>query len=286
MRLGHQDDQLITNVQLKKMGNMFSRLLSRSPQGDSRDRTETAAANPHGNLARAPPLISQIGQSGKVDAYLKEHMAEQDSDLRYALQACLSNSIARGLPPVAVSPALGKFLMMQCKVKNISHVLEIGTLGGYSAIWCAVGAGCSVTSLEISPDHAAVAQENLAAAGIGNNVDIVIGDARHTLRRIVDDIQTGKSQRPGLAFVDANKDAALEYFNLAVEAVGNAGIVVVDNLVRYGYIVDEAKVDEDAWIQGIRALIESVGQDKRVDATIFRTLSEGVYDGFLYAVVK
>ncbi|MGH2757939.1 MAG: O-methyltransferase, partial [Actinomycetota bacterium] len=118
----------------------------------------------------------------QVDGYFTELFGASDA----ALEAALEASSAAGLPPIAVSPNQGKLLMLLARMQRAKSILEIGTLGGYSTIWLARGVtdGGRVVSLEVEPSYAEVARSNVHNAGVGERVEIVVGDAKQTLAEL------------------------------------------------------------------------------------------------------
>lgn len=208
-----------------------------------------------------------------VDGYIGEHVRVHDP----ALTAALDASAQAGLPEIAVSPPQGKLLMLLAQTVGASRILEIGTLGGYSTIWLAraLPADGQLITCEYSAEHAAVARANVDAAGVGGKVDIRVGPALDTLPSL-----TGPFD---LAFIDADKEHNPDYFQAAVSLSRPGSLVIVDNTVRGGSIVDDASTD--AATEGTRALYRAVHEDTRVQATAVQTVGAKGYDGFLIARV-
>src|SRR6185295_14019111 len=176
----------------------------------------------------------------------------------------LAASDAAGLPAISVSPAHGKLLWILARLVNARRILEIGTLGGYSAIWLAraLPAGGKLISLEAVDEHARVARENIANAGLEKKVEIRVGPALATLPSL---------QGPfDLAFIDADKQNNPEYFSWALKLSRPGGLIVVDNVVRDGKVIDSRS--RDASVQGVRKLNELVAAEKRVSATAVQTV--------------
>lgn len=208
-----------------------------------------------------------------VDAYIGGHLGVADA----SLDTTLSNSRAAGLPEIAVSPPQGKLLMLLAASIGARRVLEIGTLGGYSTIWLAralPGDGELVTC-EYSSEHALVARKNVDGAGVGQLVDIRIGAAIDTLPTL-----TGSFD---LTFVDADKESNTAYFRWALQLSRPGSLIIIDNTVRSGAIVDPAR--DDPATEGTRALYEAVKNEPRVSATAIQTVGSKGYDGFLLARV-
>lgn len=208
-----------------------------------------------------------------VDAYIEDRLVGEDE----ALSATIRESAAAGLPAIAVSAAQGKLLHLLAMSIGAKRLLEIGTLGGYSAIWMAraLPSDGKLVSLEIDPRNAEVASRNIARAGLGDRVEILVGPAISRLPAL---------QGPfDLAFIDADKESNADYFDHAVRLSRPGGVIVVDNVVRNGAVIDAGG---NAMVQGVRRMVDAIHADKRVTATAVQTVGVKGYDGFLMAVVK
>ena len=214
-------------------------------------------------------------QWANVDRYFTERLAPADP----VLDAALAASAAGGLPAIHVAPNQGKFLSLVAQAIGARNVLEVGTLGGYSTIWLARSlspAGRLVT-LELNPRHAEVARANLARAGLADRVEIRIGPALDSLQALA-----GEAREPfDLVFIDADKPGNAEYFSRALSLSRPGGVIIVDNVVRNGAVIDPAR--QDANVGGVKRLIELVAAEPRVSATVIQTVGEKGYDGFLLA---
>jgi predicted O-methyltransferase YrrM len=210
-----------------------------------------------------------------VDRYITDRLLPPDAALDGAVQA----STDAGLPAIAVSPAQGKFLHLLAQLIHARRVLEIGTLGGYSTIWLAkaLSPGGRLITLEFDPKHATVARANLAKAGLSGLVDVRVG-------RAIDALPTLANDEPfDLIFIDADKPSTPDYFEWAIKLSHPGSVIIVDNLVRGGRLIDE-KGDED--IQGMRQFMDRLATDTRVNATALQTVGVKGYDGFAIAVVE
>jgi predicted O-methyltransferase YrrM len=194
------------------------------------------------------------------------------------LEDATAESAAAGLPPIAVSAPLGKLLHLLAQSIGALRILEIGTLGGYSTIWLAraLPPGGELVTCEIDPKHAAVARANLERAGVASVVDLREGPAIDTLAAL-----TGPFD---LAFVDADKQSGADYFAECLRLSRPGGLIVVDNVVRGGKVVDDASTD--GAVLGTRRLAAAVAAEKRVEATVLQTVGKKGYDGFLLARVR
>lgn len=216
----------------------------------------------------------------RVDAYIGERLVPEDDALRSALAASAA-SAAAGLPAIAVSAAQGKMLNLLVLVTHAERILEIGTLGAYSTIWLARGlkSGGRLTTLEVDARHAKVALENLARAGLRDLVDIRVGKALESLPIL-------ERERAGpfdLVFIDADKQNNPLYIEWAIRLGRPGTLVVVDNVVRGGSVLDAASTD--AAIIGTRRAYEVAGSHPRLAATVIQTVGTKGYDGFMIAVV-
>ena len=210
-----------------------------------------------------------------VDRYITELIVQPDAALNAALEA----SIAAGLPEISVTPAQGKLLYLLARIRRASRILEIGTLGGYSTIWLARALPSSgrVVTLESDPAHAAVARSNFARAGLSGVVDLRIGLALDALPRLA-----AEGQKFDLTFIDADKPNIPAYFEWAMKLSNPASLIIVDNVVRDGGVIDETS--EDPSIRGVRRFNEMLAADKRVSATTIQTVGGKGYDGFTIAL--
>jgi predicted O-methyltransferase YrrM len=209
-----------------------------------------------------------------VDNYIAEICLPPDP----ALEAALRNSAASGLPSINVSPAQGKFLHLLARIAGAKKILEIGTLGGYSTIWLAraLPADGKLITLEFEPKHAAVAQANITNAGLATLVDIRVGAAITTLPTLT-------SEAPfDFIFIDADKVSTPDYFTWALRLAKPGSVIIVDNVIRDGKIVDDS--GKDASVAGIRRFNDLLKTEPRVSATAIQTVGSKGYDGFAIAL--
>src|ERR1700690_1116019 len=213
-----------------------------------------------------------------VDEYIKDVVVRPDA----ALDAAIEASTAAGLPPINVSPSHGKFLFVLARTLGAKAILEIGTLGGDSTIWMARGlvAGGRVITLEADPKHADVARANFARAGVGDAIELRLGKALDTLPKVASD---GRGPFD-LIFIDADKPNIPEYFRWALKLARVGSLIIVDNVVRDGEVIDAAS--KDASVQGVRRFNEMLATETRVSATEIQTVGIKGYDGFAIAVVN
>jgi predicted O-methyltransferase YrrM len=213
----------------------------------------------------------------EVDEYLAGQLLEEDADLT----ATLAANAEAGLPAHDVSPTQGRFLQLLVRIAGARNILEIGTLGGYSTIWLARGlpVGGRVTTLEVDPARAEVARSNLIRCRLDGLVEIRVGAA-------LDSLQALKNENVGpydLIFIDADKPNNPRYLEWAIELSHTGSVIVGDNVVRDGAVVDSHSADPN--VLGIRQFLEDMGRHPRLDATALQTVGIKGYDGFSLAVV-
>jgi len=209
----------------------------------------------------------------RSDAYHNSFLIAPDEALAHTVKACAEND----LPTIAVSAAQGKLLNLLARTIGAKRILEVGTLGGYSAIWLAhaLHEDGELITLELYEKNAEVARANLAHAGLSSKATVIVGPAAET-------IKTLQPAPPfDFIFIDADKPNNVTYFIEAKRLVRKGGIIIVDNVVRKGDVAKPIKTD---MLEGVRALLEHIKTDKEVDATTIGTAGEKGYDGFLYAL--
>jgi len=221
------------------------------------------------------PSMTPQEQWAAVDRYLVDTLLPPDE----ALDAALKDSVAAGLPAINVSPTQGKLLHLLARMLQARKILEIGTLGGYSTIWLAraLSSGGKLITLEYDPKHAAVAKANIARAGLSQLVDLRVGLAIDTLPKL-------QPEAPfDLIFIDADKQSTAEYFNWALKLARVGSVIIVDNVVRKGAVIEPNS--DDSGVQGIRRFNDVIRAEKRVSATALQTVGSKGYDGFALALV-
>ena len=214
----------------------------------------------------------------EVDRYIEERLIGVDPVLTAALDA----STDAGLPQIAVSPTQGKLLNLLALSIGARRILEIGTLGGYSTIWMAraLGEGGKVISIEAEPRHAEVARANVGRAGLSDKVDIWIGAAIDLLPKVA-----AAGVGPfDLSFIDADKAGIPAYLDWAIRMSRPGAMIVVDNVIRHGALIDAATTSDD--VKGVRQMHDMLAEDDRVSATSIQTVGVKGYDGFTLVLVS
>lgn len=203
----------------------------------------------------------------RVDQYLVDCYVPSDA----RLEAALAASKAAGLPEAQVAPNQGKLLEILARSIGAQRILEIGTLGGYSTLFLARARPRQLITCELQPAHAEVARSNLAGLG----VDIRVGPALDTLATL--------SGPFDFIFIDADKLNNVEYVRWAIRLARPGTLLIVDNVVRKGAIIDDASVD--AAVVGTRQMHEYIAQEPRLTATALQTVGSKGHDGLLVAIV-
>jgi predicted O-methyltransferase YrrM len=212
-----------------------------------------------------------------VDKYLVAQLVSNDDALSNALAA----SDAGGLPQINVAPNQGKLLTLLAKMMGATRILEIGTLGGYSTIWLARSLPLDgvLVSLELEPHHADVARANLAYAGLDSLVEVLVGPATASLQQLIDD----GTEPFDFIFIDADKEGYPEYLRLALQLARIGSVIVADNVVRDGEVIDANS--SDSRVQGVRAFLEQAAANTTLDGTAVQTVGSKGYDGFALLLV-
>ncbi len=212
-----------------------------------------------------------------VDGYIENLFLPDDP----ALTATLADSAAAGLPEIAVSPAQGKLLTLLARAVGARRILEIGTLGGYSAICLAraLPADGRLVTLELSPLHAAVAQANIARAGLADRVEVRVGPGVASLAHLA-----AEGAEPfDLVFIDADKPSYGAYLEGSLPLARPGALIIADNVVRQGRVMDATSDDDNA--QGARRFNDQLAADPRLSAVVLQTVGSKGHDGLAIAIV-
>jgi predicted O-methyltransferase YrrM len=212
-----------------------------------------------------------------VDDYITQLFVQSDP----IMQETLAASETAGLPSISVAPNEGKLLMLLAQLCGARNILEIGTLGGYSTIWLTRGmvSEGSLITLEANPKHAEVARLNIARAGFTDRVEVRVGPARDTLPQLATE---GRSPFD-LIFIDADKESYPEYLAWALKLARPGALIIADNVIRDGKILDPA--DTDPRVQGARRFNQLLAEEPRVKATVIQTVGGKGHDGMAIAIV-
>ena len=214
----------------------------------------------------------------QVDRYINDLFIPPDP----VLESALRSSGEAGLPSIQVTPNQGKLLAILARSIRARTILEIGALGGYSTIWLAraLAPGGKLITLEVEPRHAAVARANLKRAGLDGVADLRLAPALESLPRLL-----AESHEPfDLVFIDADKPTTAEYFAWALKLTHPGSLIITDNVVRDGKVVDPTSQDPN--VQGVRRFNAALAAEPRVTATVVQTVGSKGYDGFAIALVN
>ncbi|GHB85178.1 O-methyltransferase [Persicitalea jodogahamensis] len=214
----------------------------------------------------------------KVDEYIGNLLGQEDAVLKETIRS-LDQA---GMPQISVSANQGKFLQVLLILGNVKTVLELGTLGGYSTIWLAraLPEDGKIITLEIDEHHAEVARQNIAKAGLTEKVEVRVGKAMDILSQM-------QSEGEGpfdMIFVDADKPPYAEYFQHALALSKPGTLIICDNVIRQGKVLDADSGDER--VQGVQRLNQLLAETPQVTATILQTIGAKDYDGMAIAVVN
>ncbi|WP_223609244.1 O-methyltransferase [Chryseobacterium sp. OSA05B] len=214
----------------------------------------------------------------KVDQYIGNLFAQEDNVLQETIQSLDDASI----PQISVTPTQGKFLqlmLLSCKAKR---VLELGTLAAYSTIWMArsIPADGKIITVEFDPHHAQVASRNIAKAGFSDKIDLRTGKAMDVLNELI----SKGEEAFDFIFIDADKPPYTEYFELALQLSHPGTIIICDNVIREGKVLDENTTDER--VKGVQRFNQMLANNPKVTATIMQTVGAKEYDGMAIAIVN
>lgn len=214
----------------------------------------------------------------QVDHYISNLLGHEDKSLTDATRMIES----AGIPDASISSNQGKLLQVFAIACNAKKILELGTLGAYSTIWLAktLPQDGKVITIEFDKHHVAVAKKNIENAGLSDKVDLRIGKALDVLPLIL-----AANEGPfDLIFIDADKPPYTEYFQYALQLSRPGTMIILDNVIRNGKVLDENSADEK--VKGVQRLNKYLSECKEVTATILQTVGVKEYDGMVIAVVN
>jgi predicted O-methyltransferase YrrM len=213
----------------------------------------------------------------RIDAYIEALFTPPDAVLSQNLQ----DADAAGLPPINVSPNQGRLLYLLAKLAGAKRVLEIGTLGGYSTTWLARALPASglLVTLELDPKHAAVARRSLDRAALAPAIELRVGPAADSLREL---IRAGVPPFD-LVFLDANKSGYVEYLELALELSRPGTLILADNVIRNGLVLDSAPADPND--SGARQYNDAIARHPRLESLVLPIVRARV-DGLAISLVR
>ena len=212
-----------------------------------------------------------------VDSYLERTLGRPDR----ALAAVLASSRRAGLPDIQVSSIQGRFLHVMARLVRATRVLEIGTLGGYSTVWLgrALAPGGKLVTLELEPHHASIARHNLRQAGLASVAEVREGPALQSLARLA----RAPAAPFDLIFIDADKENGAAYLRWAVRLSHPGTLILVDNVVRQGEILESRS--HDSKVVGTRHMLRKLAADRRLSSSVVQWVGAKGHDGIAVAVV-
>lgn len=213
-----------------------------------------------------------------VDKYIENLLIPQDEPLLNAEASLVEENI----PLISVSPNQGKLLQILALTCNAKRILEVGTLAGYSSIWMArtLPEDGKLITIEFETHHAEVAKKNISRAGLDSKVEVITGKAMEILETMLEE----KTEPFDMIFIDADKPPYTEYFQLALKLSHKGTLIIADNVIRNGDILNENSTDEK--VMGVQRFNKFLSECKEVNATIIQTVGVKEYDGMAIAVVK
>ncbi len=254
-----------------------------------------AVRDPFGNVLG---IIENPGFRGidpaipaEVDRYVAQRFGPREegrgAGVDEAVAAAEEAIRAAGMPEISISTTEGHFLHLLARLVGARRILEIGTLGGVAALWMARALPPApegqLVSLEVDPEHAAVARRNLARGGVGDRVEVRVGLALDLLPGVAEEVRQGERPPFDMVFIDADKEPYAEYLDLAIQVTRAGGLIVADNVVWGGRILDEGTTDPS--VLGIRRFNEALARDPRVVNAAIQTVGARGHDGMALALV-
>lgn len=214
----------------------------------------------------------------QVDDYINNLLAPEDDALKQTIQSLETQNI----PQISISANQGKFLQVMVKLVGGKKILELGTLGGYSTIWMAraLPVDGKIITIELDAKHAAVAQTNIDRAGLSGKVEIRVGKGLDLLKKMIKEDETPFD----MIFIDADKPPYAEYFNLALQLSRSGTLIVADNVIREGKVLNSD--NEDEMVAGVHRFNSLLANTAGVTATIIQTVGSKEHDGMALAVVN
>jgi caffeoyl-CoA O-methyltransferase len=210
----------------------------------------------------------------EIDGYIEHLFGTSDE----VLEATLRDSRRGGLPEINVSPNQGRLLRLLVEIAGARRILEIGTLGGYSAIHLARGLpeDGELISLELDEHHADIARNNVERAGLSDIVEVRVGDAH---RLLTDLIEIGEGPFD-LVFIDADKEGYPDYLEASLRLVRPGSLILGDNTIRGGTVLDP----QEKTARATRKFNRLVAEDPRLYGIVLPLIRERI-DGMTIAKV-
>lgn len=214
----------------------------------------------------------------EVDLYIANLLAKENKDHVQVTETLTQEKI----PNASISPNQGKLLQVLAQTCGAKNILEIGTLCGYSTLWMAeaLPSDGRIISIEADAHHARLAKDNVRQCTRGHQIEIREGQALSILKQIEEE-----GLEPfDMIFIDADKPPYLEYFQWAIKLSRAGSIIVADNVIRGGKVLDAQSIDEK--VIGVQRLNTWLSACTTITATIIQTVGVKEHDGMVIAVVK
>jgi predicted O-methyltransferase YrrM len=177
-----------------------------------------------------------------------------------------------------VSPDEGQFLALLTKLIGARRTIEVGVFTGYSALWVALALPEDglIIGCDVDKDWTDVARRYWQEAGVTHKIDLRLAPAVETLAQL---LEAGETEQFDLAFIDADKSNYETYYEQCLQLVRPGGLILMDNVLWYGRVIDLAEQDVDT--VAIRAINAKIAADERVDVTML-----AIGDGLTVAVKR
>ena len=200
-----------------------------------------------------------VAVTPEIHEYLVDHGTRPDAVQVSLIEATVALGPVSGMQ---IAPEQGAFMTMLTQLVDARFAVEVGTFTGYSALCIARGlsAGGRLLCLDVSEEWTSIARDAWAAAGVADRIDLRIGPAQATLDALPDD------RSVDLAYIDANKEGYIDYFEAIVPRLRPDGLLLADNTLWSGRVADASADDTNT--VAIRAFNDHVVADKRVDAVM------------------
>jgi predicted O-methyltransferase YrrM len=164
-----------------------------------------------------------------------------------------------------IAPEQGQFLQLLVRLTGARRYLEIGTYTGYSALCVALAMPPTgrLVCCDLSEEWTAIARRYWKRAGVGHKIALRLGAALETLDAL---LERGEAGRYDLAFIDADKENYLDYYERCLRLVRRGGLIAADNTLWYGRVADRRVQDADT--RAIRAFNRRLHRDRRVHVSL------------------
>jgi predicted O-methyltransferase YrrM len=218
-------------------------------------------------------MSSQIYLNKQLHDYLTS-VSLQEPEI---LQALREETAQLEMARMQIGPEQGQFMGLLLKLMGAKRYLEVGTFSGYSALVCALAMpdDAELYALDLSEEWTAIAQRYWESAGVAERITLKLGDATLTMQGM---LPAAKSSFDCI-FIDADKTGYQNYIDLGYDLLRTGGLILLDNVLWGGAVVDADDFDEDTL--ALRAVNAAMRDDKRFDISMVP-----VGDGLTLAMKK